>query len=93
MAGGELQTRRMCISEKPTDAQTTIKFIVSVDTSMIPATIYDLYIWLGPFVNGAADEYYDILDSLLPPLEIRERGNLLNAHTIVGSELLKVEAC
>ena len=38
---------------------------------MIPA-LYDLYVWLGPQKQETFDEFYDILDGMLAPVEILE---------------------
>jgi len=48
---------------------------------MIPA-LYDLYVWLGPEKQEVFDEFYDILDGMLTPIEVRNsissrEGNFL----------------
>jgi len=36
------------------------------------AVLYDLYIWPGPIKPETFDEFYDILDGLVTPVEILE---------------------
>jgi hypothetical protein len=88
ISGCALQTKKICVSNNQLDAGRTLKFTMSIDTEAMPATVYDLYVWVGPFSSKVGDDYYDILDSLLPPLEIRESDTRLNANTLIDARLV-----
>jgi lipopolysaccharide transport system ATP-binding protein len=73
-ASGEhlFKTPLMQISSAPIPAGETISFCLEVGVKgMIPA-LYDLYVWLGPEKQEVFDEFYDILDGMLSPVEIVE---------------------
>ena len=91
ISGCALQTKKVCVSRNQIDSDRTFKFTFSIDTTAMPATIYDLYVWVGPFSSEVVDEYYDILDSLLPPLEIREGGSRLSANTLIDARLVNCQ--
>jgi lipopolysaccharide transport system ATP-binding protein len=67
----QLSTQLFCLSGTEVNVGSKLSVDLAVDTSTIPAAIYDLYIWVGPVDHGP-NEYYDILDSLLAPIEICE---------------------
>jgi hypothetical protein len=65
-----LQTPRHILSEHSLQPGKVLDAQIHLDTKIIPAALYDLYIWLGPIKEIALNEYYDIADGLLPPLKI-----------------------
>lgn len=88
MQGGVLQTDKICVWDKEMHIGARGKFVIDVDTSNVPAAIYDLYLWLGPAASEVGDEYYDILDGLVQPVEIFE-GGPSGAKTRVGASAVK----
>jgi len=88
ISGALLQTRKICVSSNGMEAGTSLEFEIEIDTASIPAAVYDLYVWVGPYSSEVEDEYYDILDGLLPPLEIRENSHRINARTIIEACLV-----
>jgi lipopolysaccharide transport system ATP-binding protein len=65
-----LQTPRHILSEHSLEPCKVLDAQIHLDTKIMPAALYDLYIWLGPIKEIALNEYYDIADGLLPPLKI-----------------------
>ena len=60
------------VSSAPITAGETVSLCLEVGVEgMIPA-LYDLYVWLGPQKQETFDEFYDILDGMLAPVEILE---------------------
>jgi lipopolysaccharide transport system ATP-binding protein len=86
-----VRTPSLAISESPLAAAQEIDCILQVDTEQIPAGLYDLYIWLGPIKAETFDEFYDILDGLVTPIEILEDLSAGPSRTQIASTL-KVEA-
>lgn len=83
----------VAISDTTVTAGSSVSLTVVVDSSHIPPAIYDLYIWAGPLDPTARDDY-DILDALLPPIEIREPSEQSNvtpniAVSVVGKSIMK----
>jgi lipopolysaccharide transport system ATP-binding protein len=67
-----VRTPSLCVSESPLSPGHEIICSLHLDTDQIPAALYDLYIWLGPIKPETFDEFYDILDGLVTPVEILE---------------------
>jgi len=62
------------ISPDPLAAGSTVEYDLTVDTTSIPAAVYDLFVWIAPLAY-MPNEFYDALDGFLPPLEIAESAN------------------
>ena len=68
-----LVTGRKEITAKTLLKSNACEFELDVDTAGLPASFYDLYIYLGPYgLIGESDQYYDIIDALLRPIRIVE---------------------
>lgn len=91
ISGALLQTEKLCVSREKIDADESLRFVVCLDTESMPAAVYDLYVWVGPCSSEVRDEYYDILDGLLPPLEIRENGSRIGAKTVLKARVITGE--
>ena len=80
--------KRHAISPGPLQSGQSIKGSMRVHTEQLPAALYDLYVWLGPIKEIALNEYYDIADALLPPIQIlEEHSTEENKHTLIDSEI------
>lgn len=80
--------QRHALSTKPLKAGETIKGSIRVQTEQLPAALYDLYVWLGPIKEISLNEYYDIADTLLPPINIyEESGAEENKYTQLVSTI------
>jgi hypothetical protein len=75
-----MTTGKEKITEKVISPDTEMHMTFELDSSEIPAADYDTYFWLGP-ANAVSDEYYDCVDSMLPPLTIVERNADPEART------------
>lgn len=91
--GGALHiaTPTVAVSDATVTSGSNVSLEIVVDSSHIPPAIYDLYIWAGPLDPTARDDY-DILDALLPPIEIREPSAQSNvapniAVSVVGKSI------
>ena len=80
-----LQTPRHILSEIPLKPGQFLDAEINVDTNMMPAALYDLYIWLGPIKEISLNEYYDIADGLLVPVKILNAQNYHDEKTEVES--------
>ena len=58
------------ISADPFVACETISLCLEVRVEGVIPALYDLYVWLGPEKPEIFDEFYDILDGMLSPIEI-----------------------
>ncbi len=67
-----MSTRRYRLNDEPLAPDTVVESLIEVDTTALPSALYDLYIWLGPSVEQTVDEYYDIIDGMVTPLQIHE---------------------
>jgi lipopolysaccharide transport system ATP-binding protein len=82
-------TQRHVLSEKPLHSGEVIKAELVVNTLEMPSSLYDLYIWLGPIQEIALNEYYDIADTLVPPIKVVETKNSTQEErTKITSEML-----
>lgn len=86
--GGALRltTELHSVATSPVEKGSIRSVQLTLDTSLIPAAVYDSYIWVGPLDHGT-NEYFDILDSLLPPIEVLERADNSAKHTLLQSQL------
>lgn len=93
LSGEHLMTiPRTALSEKPLKKGDVIEAEISIDSTHVPSALYDLYIWLGPIIEETMDEYYDIADGIVPPVDIiEESGVTTRQYTKIASELAKVE--
>ncbi|MEO8206161.1 MAG: polysaccharide ABC transporter ATP-binding protein [Chthoniobacterales bacterium] len=85
------ETIRQMISATPLVAEQEINCCLEIETSYMPSAIYDLYIWLGPQSSEVLNEYYDILDGLVPPIEIMEDSNATKKFTTITSKVKNVD--
>lgn len=84
--------KRHTLSIKPLIVGEEIKASILVQTEYLPAALYDLYVWLGPIKEIALNEYYDIVDTLLPPIKICELvGSEENKYTQLESTIQSLE--
>ncbi len=86
-----MTTQRLRLNKDPLQPDTQVETILEIDTASLPSALYDLYIWIGPEKQEAVDEYYDIVDGMVAPLQIHEledstRGDL----TSLSAKLLNV---
>jgi ABC-type polysaccharide/polyol phosphate transport system ATPase subunit len=58
------------ISGDPLAVGETISLCLEVRAEGVIPALYDLYVWLGPEKPEIFDEFYDILDGMLSPIEI-----------------------
>lgn len=70
-----LATPRLTLSKNPLKKGDVVEASIQVSTKEMPAALYDLYIWLGPIVEETIDEYYDIADGLVAPVEVFEQSD------------------
>ena len=83
-----LQTPRKILSNRTLETGKILNAEINVETDMMPAALYDLYIWLGPIKEIALNEYYDIADALLPPLKLFDHtASNLEQKTTLKSEI------
>ncbi len=68
------------VSPEPLAAGSIIEYDLSIDTTSIPAAIYDIFVWIAP-MTYMPNEFYDALDGFLPPLEIAESTNERETYT------------
>jgi len=81
-----LRTVKHRLSEGPVEAGEVVSGVLSINTAGLSASLYDLYIWIGPEVDEVFDEYYDIIDGALTPVRIfDDERNLHNGHSILPS--------
>jgi lipopolysaccharide transport system ATP-binding protein len=81
-------TQKHIISEVPLVKGEIIHTEVRISSETLPSSLYDLYIWLGPVQEMVLDEYYDIADSVLPPIRIVESKENPEGKTQVKSNLV-----
>lgn len=67
-----MSTRRCRLNSETLEPEAVVEAILEVDTTTLPSALYDLYIWLGPTMEQTVDEYYDIVDGMVTPLQIHE---------------------
>lgn len=82
-----LSLDKLCVSQGPLLEGQELEFSLQIDTGNIPAAVYDLYLWLGPYGSDVMDEYYDILDGLVAPVTILESDDACNNLTRVPARL------
>lgn len=88
MAGNILvHTAKLCVSEGQIEAGGELAFSVHVDTLKLPASVYDLQIWLGPFSSESSEEFYDIVDSLTAPISIVEDSDRPDRKTLAPARV------
>ena len=80
-------TARHALSEKPLTSGETLVVTLDVDSAGLPAALYDLYIWLGPIKEEVLNEYYDIADGLVPPIQVFEGDSLRGSLTELPSTI------
>ncbi|PTX96922.1 ABC transporter [Spartobacteria bacterium LR76] len=88
-----MSTRRYRLNDEPLAPDTVIESTLEVDTTALPSALYDLYIWLGPSVEQTVDEYYDIVDGMVTPLQIHElEDSTRGDRTELKANILSVQA-
>lgn len=68
-------TARQTISQNPLNTGQKMQVTLEVDSANLPAALYDIYIWLGPIKEEVLNEFYDIADGLVPPIQIVESAS------------------
>ena len=88
-----LTTKKHRLNDGPLKADSFIETTLELDTTALPAALYDFYVWLGPEVEQVVDEYYDIVDGVLAPLHIHEKEDSTRSDlTELSSKILEVRA-
>lgn len=83
-----VRTIKHKLSDGPVETGRVVSGVLSIDTAHLSASLYDLYIWIGPEVDEVFDEYYDIIDGALTPVRIYDdERNLHNGHSVLPSVL------
>jgi len=85
-----LPTRVIPISTDVMVPGHVVEVEIEIDSSSLPGALYDLYIWAGPLDTESAQDY-DIVDSLLPPIEIRQAKQTDTSSFLVRANTLKTE--
>jgi lipopolysaccharide transport system ATP-binding protein len=81
-----LTTAKTCVVKEVLQPDDKVSITMNLDSQQIPSASYDLYFWVGP-ANPSFDEYYDCLDSVLPPLTIVENFESPDATTEIDSNM------
>jgi lipopolysaccharide transport system ATP-binding protein len=82
-----LCTARHAVSKNSLAPGDTFTVTLDVDSDGLPAALYDLYIWLGPIKEEVLNEYYDIADGLVPPIQVFEGDSLRSSLTELSSRI------
>lgn len=83
-----LRTMKQRLNDGPVKAGEVYSGTLSIDTTHLGVSMYDLYIWIGPEVDEVFDEYYDIIDGALTPVKIFEdEKNLHNGHSVLPASV------
>jgi lipopolysaccharide transport system ATP-binding protein len=77
------------VTENVISPDTEIRVTLELDSAQIPSADYDTYFWVGP-ANAVHNEYYDCVDSMLPPLTITEAQSDPEARTLIPAKLTSI---
>jgi len=87
-----LATQKFPLNDRRLPAGTNVNLTLEMDTTSLPASLYDLYIWLGPESEEVVDEFYDIVDGALAPLQIHEGTDSSRAElTKISSRIIDLQ--
>jgi lipopolysaccharide transport system ATP-binding protein len=85
-----MSTAKKQIAAETLPAGQHINVVLDVDTAQIPASDYDTFFWVGP-VGVVQGDYYDCIDSMLPPLTVYETHDTVNGKSVILSDVLRVD--